>query len=328
MFQTSINHFFQGFAGTFSNWFMRFISDFGTYYVYLVIILIVMFGWNLRKGFFLVHIMFWAGMSNSFLKNYFNLPRPIDIDETLKVYEFDYNLINIDGSNHSPAGFFQSLPHDIVEKCRLIGLKSPGFPSGHAASAAAFWTTLPLMAKKTWLWFLGILIIILIMISRMYLGVHFLADVTGGLISGLVIVTIGFLIYYNLMEIDIKRQRRYYLYTFTGRLLKFLYYIGIPIAFTFIPQIGIQYTAPLMGINLVIITSDLGNIQERGHIWERIIRVIFAVFLFFALAKLLTLFVVPKNELLIFLLIAAHYFITLRLSISLCIWTRLYKRTY
>jgi membrane-associated phospholipid phosphatase len=328
MFQTSVNHFFQGFAGTFSNWLMNFMSDFGSFPAYLTIILIVMFGWNLRKGFFLSHIMIWAGMSNSFLKDYFNFPRPIDIDETLKVLGPDYNHINIDGSNHSAIGFFQTLPYEIIEKCRAIGMKSPGFPSGHAASATAFWTTLPLMAKKAWLWILGIVIIILIMISRIYLGVHFLADISGGFLSGMLIVMIGFFIFYKIMEIDIKGRKRFYLYTFTGRMLKYLYYLGVPIAFSFIPQIGILYTAPLMGINLVIITSDLDNIEERGQIWERIIRVLFAVILFFATAKLITFLPAPKTELLKFLLISAHYFIALRLSISICVWTKLYSRSY
>jgi membrane-associated phospholipid phosphatase len=328
MFQTSINHFFQGFSGKFSDWFMNFLSDFGSFPVYLSIILIVMFGWNLRRGFFLAHIMIWAGMTNSFIKDYFNFPRPIDIDETLKVLGPDYNKINIDGGNHSAIGFFQSLPHTIIEQCRAIGIKSPGFPSGHAASATSFWITLPLMARKAWLWILGILIIILIMTSRIYLGVHFLADITGGFISGLLIVLIGFFIYYKLMELDTNSPKRFYLYTFTGRMLKFLYYIGVPIVLSFIPQIGIHYTASLMGMNLVIITSDIGKIQERGQIWERVIRIIFASVLYFVTARLVSILPVPKTEVLKFLIITAQFFIALRLSISICIWTRLYSRSY
>ena len=328
MFQTSVNHFFQGFAGAFSNWIMNIISDFGSFSVYLTIIFIVMFGWSLRKGFFLAHIMIWAGMTNSFLKDYFNFPRPLDIDKTLKVLGPDYNHIDIDGANHSASGFFQSLPNDIIEKCRAFGIKSPGFPSGHATSAAAFWTTLPFMAKKGWLWILGVLTITLIMISRLYLGVHFLADVLGGFLSGIIIMAIGFAIYHWLLENDVKGQKRFHLYTFTGRMIRFLYYLGLPIVLSFIPQIGLQYTAPLLGINLVIFSSDLGNIEERGQLWERLIRVIFALIIFFLFAKLLTFLPSPKTELLKFVEISLQYFLAIRLSISICIWTRLYRRSY
>jgi len=328
MFQTVANHFLQRFGGRFSDWFMNFMSDFGTFQVYLALILAVMFGWNLSKGFFLMHIMIWSGMANSFMKDYFNLPRPIDIDETLRVPGPDYNHINIDGGNHSANGPFQYLSQGIIEKCRSIGLKSPGFPSGHAASAAAFWISLPLLVKKTWLWIFGLLAMALIMTSRMYLGVHFLADVTGGFLSGILIVTIGFLLYYWLLEVDIKGQKRFPLYTFSGRLARYLYYFGVPIALSFVPNIGIQYTAPLMGVNLVIITAGLRNIEERGQTWERIIRVLFAYGLYLASAKIISLLPRPETELLKFIEISIQYFLAVRLSIAVCVWTRLYRRSY
>src|SRR5664279_3150743 len=107
MFQTAANHFLQDHGGKFSDWFMNFMSDFGSFQVYMALILAVMFGWNLSKGFFLVHIMIWTGMANSFLKDFFNLPRPIDVDETLRIPGIDYNNINIDGANHSANGPFQ-----------------------------------------------------------------------------------------------------------------------------------------------------------------------------------------------------------------------------
>jgi membrane-associated phospholipid phosphatase len=328
MFQTTINHFFQGFAGSFSNWFMNLMSDFGSYPVYLTIIFIVMFGWDLKKGFFLAHIMIWTGMSNSYLKDYFNLPRPLDIDESLKTLGPDYNHIKLNAANRGANGFFQALPHEIIEKCRSLGLKSPGFPSGHAASATSFWMSLSIMAERTWLWILGVVIILLVMISRMYLGVHFLADISSGFACGLLIIAIGFFIYYKILEIDIHGQKHFYLYTFIGRTMKFLYYVGFPIGLSFIPQIGIHYTGPLLGINLAIITSDLVNIEERGQIWERVIRVLFAIIVFFGIAKLISYVPIPKTELVKFILVSAHYFISLRLSIAICVWTKLYKRSY
>ena len=272
--------------------------------------------------------MIWAGMVNSFMKDFFNLPRPVDIDETLRVPGPDYNHINIDGGNHGASGFFQTLSQDIIDKCRAAGLKSPGFPSGHSASAAAFWISLPILARKTWLWIFGIISMLLIMISRLYLGAHFLADVTGGFLSGIIIVFIGFLIYFRVFEQDVKGQKRFPMYSFAGRATRYLYYFGVPIGLSFIPQIGIQYTAPLMGVNLVILTAGIRNIEERGQIWERIIRVVFAYAIYLATVQIVTMIPVPKTEVLRFVEISIQYFIAIRLSIAVCVWAKLYRRSY
>lgn len=60
------------------------------------------------------------------------------------------------------------------------------FPSGHAVGAAAFWVTaavvlLPLLGRRAW-WLLGIAP--LVALTRLLLGVHYLSDVTAGLLVG------------------------------------------------------------------------------------------------------------------------------------------------
>lgn len=69
---------------------------------------------------------------------------------------------------------------------RYIPRNSPGFPSGHAQSAVAFWGALAWYVGRTPFVAACVIIILLIAYSRLFLGVHFLGDVLGGLSFGLV----------------------------------------------------------------------------------------------------------------------------------------------
>jgi membrane-associated phospholipid phosphatase len=63
----------------------------------------------------------------------------------------------------------------------------PGFPSGHETAAAALALTLWLILPKQWRW-LSIAWILIVAVSRLYLGVHTPADVIGGFAIGLMSV--------------------------------------------------------------------------------------------------------------------------------------------
>ena len=66
----------------------------------------------------------------------------------------------------------------------------PSFPSGHALGSAVFWTTcavvlVPRVRRPVLLLAGAVLVAVLVSASRVLLGVHFLSDVTGGLLLGL-----------------------------------------------------------------------------------------------------------------------------------------------
>ncbi len=60
-----------------------------------------------------------------------------------------------------------------------------GAPSGHSANAASLWGILAVSIRKTWFSILMIVLILLIGISRLFMGVHFMVDVVGGWLLGI-----------------------------------------------------------------------------------------------------------------------------------------------
>jgi len=63
-----------------------------------------------------------------------------------------------------------------------------GIPSGHAQHAVVVWGTLARHFKRGWAWALAIAIMLLIGVSRLYLGMHFLTDVLAGWLIGAVLL--------------------------------------------------------------------------------------------------------------------------------------------
>jgi membrane-associated phospholipid phosphatase len=55
-----------------------------------------------------------------------------------------------------------------------------GLPSGHSQISASVWGMLAIAARRSWFWPFAIGLVILIGVSRMYLGVHFPSDVLAG----------------------------------------------------------------------------------------------------------------------------------------------------
>jgi membrane-associated phospholipid phosphatase len=95
---------------------------------------------------------------NTMLKHLFAHPRPFELDPTVQRH--------------------------------YTGLVGSGMPSGHAQSAVVIWGSIAVGFRKTWLWIVAILLIVLIGFSRVYLGVHFPTDVLGGWVVGAVVLAL------------------------------------------------------------------------------------------------------------------------------------------
>lgn len=70
-------------------------------------------------------------------------------------------------------------PEDI-----LVDPDFGSFPSGHSANAALLATALGIIFLRTWVWVAGAVYTVLMMLSRTYLGAHWISDTIGGMLVG------------------------------------------------------------------------------------------------------------------------------------------------
>jgi len=83
----------------------------------------------------------------------------------------------------------QPRPFDYdVRVKKLAEARGGGLPSGHTQDAVVVWGYLMAVVRKPWTWALGLVLIVLVPLSRLYLGVHFPTDLLGGYVLGVPIL--------------------------------------------------------------------------------------------------------------------------------------------
>jgi len=75
-----------------------------------------------------------------------------------------------------------------------------GMPSGHAQVAAAMWLWLAWELKRSWAWAAAIIIVVLVGLSRIYLGVHDVEDVLSGTALGIATLPVAAILFSSLFS--------------------------------------------------------------------------------------------------------------------------------
>jgi membrane-associated phospholipid phosphatase len=138
---------------------MRLFSYLAEEYFILLVIPVIYWSvnaeWGLRMG---VYLMISGGV-NALTKLLLHGPRPFWIDSTMKAYLYESSF---------------------------------GIPSNHSQTAVVIFGTLAAWIHKAWAWVVAVILMLLVGISRMFLGVHFLSDVVAGWIIGALLLWLLF----------------------------------------------------------------------------------------------------------------------------------------
>lgn len=149
-------HFLQSFASPTLDVVAQSISDLGSERGYIALLLAVYLGYDAKIGQRTGVYLLLAFTLNFHLKELFATSRP---------FTFEPELLR---STEEELG--------------------PAFPSGHAQAATTFWGYLAVRVRKVWFWVVAVTIVLLIGLTRLYMGVHYPIDVVGGILIGAAVV--------------------------------------------------------------------------------------------------------------------------------------------
>lgn len=265
MFQTDIHHFLQSFSNDFLDFLMQIITALGYQEFLMVLIAFLIFGIHFKKGFLVLQLLLWTGILTFFFKGYFALPRPFHVDSTLQLLEgLNHGISAIPFSKQGAATFFGLPPFEVISYYRDLGEFSYGFPSGHTSVAVTVWGGMAILFRKKWLTYLSIAMILLIPFSRLYLGVHFIADILGGYALGGIIL---FLFYHLVLKTP---KLHAFLEKYTFHLdSKSLTFIFIPLVLIpFLPMTAAVIPAFMIGFNLVFYWLSRNGLPVNVPTWQ------------------------------------------------------------
>ncbi|MFA5290396.1 MAG: phosphatase PAP2 family protein [Candidatus Izemoplasmatales bacterium] len=148
-FELDLIHWLQSFRSDFLDFFFQLWTVFGEELVIIAILGFLYWCYNKKIGEAIGITVFISLVTNSLIKAIVMRPRPFVVDQ---------GIANIRPST------------------------APGyaFPSGHTQGAATTFGSLAIWLKKRWITICSVIIIVMVAISRMYLGVHYLTDVLAG----------------------------------------------------------------------------------------------------------------------------------------------------
>jgi len=236
--------YIQRFSNPFLDKFFQGITMMGEQYFFIILTVIIFWCINKELGYRIGFVCLTSIVINIIAKNSFMVPRPIG--------------------------------EQGIRSLRIATATGYSFPSGHTQSVATLWFTLMLYIRKAWVYIAGTVIIILVGISRLYLGVHRPVDVLGGAIIALICVLIS----NTLLEYAEKKNKKY-----------LLFFIILPIViglgFTSLPEYY-KMAGILIGFYAgYVVEPKYIGFNVKGKLGKQIFKVVIGLGIFLILESIL-----------------------------------------
>lgn len=151
--------YIQNFSNPSLDFFFSIITNLGGQTIGIVIAIILFWCINKKLGYKFSYAILFSFSLNNILKGIFNAPRPIGIDG--------------------------------IQSGEVNTATGSSFPSGHSQGNATTFAFLMGEYKNKFLWSIGIFMLVMVPLSRLYFGVHWPKDVIAGTIIGLISVVIS-----------------------------------------------------------------------------------------------------------------------------------------
>jgi membrane-associated phospholipid phosphatase len=205
------------------------LNFFGDQLIYVMILGVAFWCLSKREGKIVIMLVMFSNFINILVKYGFQMPRP---------------------------------PPELRYNPEYAADQSYGFPSGAVQTATTFWAWASLRLRRWLVVIVGFIFITITTAARMGLGMHYLGDVIGGVIIGIVIVTWAyFMVPY--LEPRWKRMPSYLqdaLLPVTALVLFFIYFTAYAVGLPYFPSENIAIS---MG---VVFGFSLGLILERRYV--------------------------------------------------------------
>lgn len=279
MFETDPNLWLQTLSAPWLLALMLGVSALGTATFYTFAFVLLAFGVRLRPMLCVLLALILASTATSAIKLGFGLPRPSEVDARV----LDEGELGNALAERGGASSFWSLPDgSAIEAVRDTGRHDYGFVSGHASAATAFVLGLALFSgtRRRWLWAAAIGWALLMGISRMYLGRHFLGDVLGGWLLGAVSVALAWWFVRALDTLDETSRRR--LVLGAAATIGILFLLALRLPFLAPGSLG-----ELAGTLACLVLVSRTDIRDDAGIPRRMLRAVLALGFIFGVNMLL-----------------------------------------
>jgi membrane-associated phospholipid phosphatase len=290
MFQTEPIIYLQSLGTPWFTFLMIMITTMGSSAFLVAIIVIAIFGVDFKKGFLLFQLLLWTGLVTDILKILVAFPRPDFVDN--QVFNLEFGIKNTSPfSGNEPKGIFALPDKQVIKAFRLqeaFTLSPFGFPSGHVALTTALWGGVATVFNNRIIRILTPCVIVAMAFSRVYLGRHFIEDVLGGAIVGLIFL-VPFTHFLNSsLKDDLFKKESFEIVFRRQNLLFYCFMFVIPIIFIALSLISADVAGVFIGTNVAyVLIIRKGIPDDTGSVTQRATRVFIALLLLVASSLIL-----------------------------------------